>query len=256
MSTPGFGAPSFGQPQVDTPSESPVNGSAAGAGDQVQEFIDPNDPRLTSEALDVNLEGDAYAFPPPPPDGKYRAKLKLAPPKDASGKPIEAGYIAAKWGRQQPQLVLVTGVEASIIDPNGKHDGIKLYDFNVATFMGRDNSSKVQTILKMLRQPSGEPWVKSGTKLTHKDWMLTLHKALAGEPEIGVETQWEWNCEGCGKAAKASGQAYPKSITGMRNFPQDHGKPVPEMRCSKDQGHGVSKARATIARFVALSEIK
>jgi hypothetical protein len=252
MDTPGFGAPQFSAPQADN-AETHANGQAAG--DQVQELIDINDPRLTSEVLDVNPEGDAYAFPPPPPDGKYRAKLRLAPPKGQDGQPVKDGYVAAKWGKQQPQVVVVTGVEASIIDPNGKYDGVKLYDFNVSTFMQRD-SNKVQTILKFLRKPDGTPWVQGGVKMVSSAWMKLLIQALAGEPEIGVETQWEWNCQGCGEAAKKSGAAYPKAIQGMRNFPQDHGKPVAEMRCAKDQSHGTSRGRATISRFLALSDIK
>src|SRR5271154_2691239 len=44
--------------------------------------IDENDPRLTSEDLNVNLEANAYALPAPPPaGGRYGAKLKLLPVK-------------------------------------------------------------------------------------------------------------------------------------------------------------------------------
>ena len=243
---------SFGQPQFETVVE-PEAPSQNGAQEAPQEVIDPNDPRLTSEILEANLEADAYSFPPPPPDGKYRAKLKLVQQENSNKEKVD--FISAIWGKNK-QAVLVAQIEASIIDANGKYDGIKVYDRNVSTFLSRDGATKISTILARLRQPSGEPWVKPGQRLTSRAFMDIFIKALAGEPEIGMETQWEWNCQKCGEEAKASKQSYPRPITGMHKFPQVQGKYSPELLCQVNKGHGYSRARATIARFLHLSELK
>src|SRR5271154_3080318 len=115
MATP-FGQPIYSE-------EDPTTQDAAG---QAQEVIDINDPIFTSENIDVNPEVDAYAFPPPPPDGRYRSKIKLLQSKDATGQLVD--YLPKKWGTNPPQLVLVTGIEASIIDPTGKYEGVRVFD--------------------------------------------------------------------------------------------------------------------------------
>ena len=245
-----FGAPSQFQPGDDT--SQPV-ASAPEPSPEPQDLLDPNDPRLVSEPIEMNLEGDAYATPPPPPDAKYRAKLKLAQKKDPStGQPTD--YVPAAWGKDKTPC-FVTGIEASIIDPTGRYDGIKVFDFNVSTMVGRDHSSKVSTILATLRKPDGTPWVTTGERLNQKEWMERLIKALAGEPEASIETVWEWSCRACGEEAKAKGTPYPRSILGMQRFPPDakvRGAHDPEMRCSVNAGHGYSRARVNIARVLPL----
>ena len=273
MATPVFDP----NPQMDTPSAAPetldnprssssshANGAApAQPSDAVQDYLDPNDPRLVSEELNVNMSGDAYAQPAPPPDAPYRVKLRLMKQKDAQGQEVD--YAPRSWGRDVPQAVYVTGVEASIIDiAHPQYDGLKAFDFNVSTFRGRDNSTKVQTILAKLRRPNGKPWVEASERLTAKGWMERLVQALAGEPEAGVATQWEWSCAECGKEAKAKGEKYPKALVGMHHFPMN---PDPsairngmrythEVKCPLKDAHGYSRARVTIGRFLSLDELK
>src|SRR6202453_1564423 len=122
---------SFGQP-IYAPEEDPTT---AAVGEQPQEVLDPNDPVFTSENVDVNPEVDAYAYPPPPPDARYRAKLKLVQHKNADGSSVD--WYPAKWGSNPPQPVLVAAVEASIVDPSGKFDGVKVFDRLVSTFVTR-----------------------------------------------------------------------------------------------------------------------
>lgn len=254
---------SFGDPiPAGGQGASPEPGSQPVPGNEVQETIDANDPRLTSEALDVNTEGDAYSMPPPPPDGRYRAKLKIMQVEDAQG--AKHDYLP-KLGKKPPKLpYYFTAIEASIIDPTGKYNDIKVYDRWVGTFMGRDGSTKVQTILTRLLKADGTPWVQKGARLTHKDWIDLFVKALNTEPEIGIETVWEWGCQGCGEEAKKAGTDYPKSIMGMNKFSVDavksklEGKQVysPDLACQVNKAHGYSSARATINRFLALSELK
>jgi hypothetical protein len=257
MSVTSFGAPMEPEDQQ----QQKVNG-AAQPSESPQDLLDPNDPRLISEELNVNPEADAYAQPAPPPDGDYRAKLKLVRPKDAQGQEVD--YLPKLWGKAPGQAVFVTGLEASIIDPSGRYDGLKAFDFNVSTFIGRDNATKVGTILNKLRRPDGKPWTDKNTRGNAKFWMDLLVKALAGEPECGITTAWEWSCADCSKDAKARGVAYPKSLLGMHRFPAEADPKKraagqlysPEVKCQLVASHGYSRGRITIAKFLSLEELK
>jgi hypothetical protein len=260
MSSNPFDAGQQSQFPGSAPEEHKTNGATPSG--EVQELLDPNDPRLVSEDLNANPDADAYAQPAPPPDGKYRVKLKLMRSKDGQGQ--EVNYLPKLWGKAPGQAVFVAGVQASIIDPSGKYDNLSAYDYNVSTFIGRDNATKVTTILNKLRKPDGSPWVAPHTKMAPKAWMDTLVRALAGEPELGIETQWEYSCADCGKAAKQRGEAYPRSVQGMHKFPPEPDKTKraagqlfsPEMKCTVNAAHGYGRARITIARFMSLDELK
>jgi hypothetical protein len=245
MATP-FGSPIQDAPDVE------VNDQL----DHEVSDLDPNDPRLTSEALDVNPEGDAYARQPLPPDAKYRAKLSLVKVKDATG--AEHDFLP-KMHKKSSSAYMFTSIKAVIQDGSGKYDGIQVFDSWVGTFMNKDKSHKVGTIIRLLRDPAGQPWVKPGERMNHKEWMERFVKVLAGEPELGIETQWEWSCQACGKAAKDKGEAYPKSVTGMHRFPPLTGVKGafdPEMKCQVNPAHGFSRARIRIARVIPLAEVK
>lgn len=249
-------SPGFGEPTYD---EAGTAAAQNGQAEAPQELIDPNDPQLTSEAVDVNLEGDAYAVPAPPPDGAYRVRVKLLQKDDGRGGKVD--YAPAKWGKDQ-RLVLTSGIEAHIVDPSGKYDGIALYDRTVSTFIGRDGSHKVSTILARLKRPDGRPWVAKGERLTQTEWMQRFVQAMAGEPEMGVATQWGWSCQACGEAADKKGERRPREILGMAKFPVDAkaskpGAPVyvPEMRCQANPAHGFARAQARIASFLGLDEL-
>ena len=229
--------------------------------DEPQNLLDPNDPRLVSEELHANPDADAYAQPAPPPDGKYRVKLKLVP-KEVNGQKVD--YIPALWGKSPGQAVFVCQVEAQIIDASGKYDGLKAYDYNVSTFVGRDSATKVTTIVNKLRKPDGSSWITPHQRLSPKGWMDLLVQALAGEPEAGIETTWEYSCKACGEEAKAKNEKYPRSVVGMHHFPpeQDASKRKlgqmysPEIKCAVKEAHGYGRARITIARFLSLDELK
>lgn len=264
MSTP-FGTPGFGAPQTTTGTTQATNGVEQPS-DAPQELIDPNDPRLTSESVEMNLAGDAFAQPAPPPDAKYRAKLKLEGVKNDKGEVSDYGVTQTKRGAIVPYYQ--TGVSATIIDPSGKYDGITVYPpFGgmLGTLQGRDGSSKVSTVLARLKRPDGKPWAEPGRKMTQRDWIDLFVKALKGEPEIGIETQWQWSCQSCGEIAKKTGGDYPKGLEGMHHFPQEqdaarrkaHGHNYShEVQCPIKPGeHGYTRGRAVIARFLALEEL-
>lgn len=258
MST--FGTPTPGGGTEESKRASgPVNGEASAP------MIDENDPRLTSEAVNVDVGKDAYAVRPLPPDRKWRAKLKLEQLENANHE--KKDYLPAQTDDGIPYFK--ASISASICDVDGKFEGFKLspqFGGTVGTLPRKDSSSQVATVLSKLRKPDGTPWATPQMRLSHKGWIDLLIKALAGEPEVGIESQWEWNCSECGKEAKARSYAdgYPVSIRGMQKFPaeQDRTKKAegqlfsPEMKCQKNAAHGFSRAFPKIARFLSLDELK
>ena len=252
-------AADFTQPIQDTPQDATPDATSA-ALDAQADVPDPNDPRLTSEPLDIKEGVDVYAFPPPPPDAKYRAKIKIVPQDDGKGGKVDAVPKIHKDG----QLFYRHVVECSIIDhASGKYDGVKVYERWADTHVGPKGGSSVSTILDLLKKPDGTPWRTPGARLTHRDYSDLFIKALAGEPEVGIETQWDWSCPDCGKLAKEKSEPYPRSMRGMQKFPQDASASKPghlvyqnEVQCQKVVAHGFSRAQIRIARFLPESAVR
>jgi hypothetical protein len=174
--------------------------------------VDLNDPRLTSEQLNENAEGDAYAVPPPIPDGKWRAKLKQVDIKDAEGQLRRfAAFCYPKMNDGKP--FLATNMECQILESSGKWDGIKITEYWVKTAIDRSGNSQVGTLLTKLKQPL--------TPASPGQRMEQFLKVLAAEPELVVETAWEASCMTCQEAAKKRGERAPKPfLVGMHRFPQ------------------------------------
>src|SRR5882724_1611034 len=148
-----------------------VAGNAASAPTTTEPEIDINDPRLVSENIEIDPQGDAYAMPPVLPDGKWRAKLKS---KDVGKAPNQKKF-APKLDRDQ-RPYLYTALEADVIDHSGKFDGITVPDYFVSTQVRRDGSSAAATVLARLGKPAQRT-------TTHGSLMNDLLQALAGEPE-------------------------------------------------------------------------
>lgn len=207
--------------------------------------IDINDPQLTSETLDYDPEKDAYAAPPPLPDGKWRVKIKALDSKGTDGQPVK---FKTSLDKKTGKPYLYAAHEAAVIDLTGKFDGLRLQDYFVSTMPRRDGSVPIATILH-----------KAGVKhqaRTHRELMETYLKWVASEPELGVETQWEWQCPKCQEEAKAKGERGPRSVYGMRKFPQDaKGQHQPELKCEANPAHGYSVARPRISAYLALNEL-
>jgi hypothetical protein len=266
VNTPAGGANPFGAGTA-APTQS-INGAAAASAnlDQgVQAVPDPpislDDPLLTSESLTV-AEGDAFAQPTPPPDGKYRVKLKHVGiqkegsteilPYEPQPQKDKTGTVIGVYART---LIAVT-----IIDPDGKYDGLHLgVQFRyIDTKVNREGVSKAMTLLNMLRRPDGTPWLVKTERLSHKVLMERLVQATMSEPELGAESVWEWSCEACNAEAKAKGQ-FGRSLQGMTKFPANaavRGQYLPDMRCPVNPAHMFSRARAVVARFMPLSEVR
>lgn len=226
---------------------------------------------LTSETLTA-AEGDAFAEPPPPPDAIYRVKLRLRgiTQKDYKGrdiKPFTAGGETAQWvpEAQKDKNGITVGhfakclVDVQIHDPKfPEFEGIFLqvpYMWLDTKTPPRGGPSKVNTLLNLLKQPSGKPWIVTGQKYSDKQMIELFVKALAGEPELKCQSQWSVTCDMCQQEGKKSG-TYPKATEGMQRFPQVPGKPgvySPEMPCLVNRAHGYTKARAQAVQFFAVS---
>jgi hypothetical protein len=194
------------------------------------EKLDINDPSLEVENLDINPEADAFAFPPPPPDNTYRAKLKSKQVNNAPFEPKKA---------KNGTLYLYTAIEARIIDPAGKQDDWPVFDNFVSTMvMENSGTSRVAGILKALGQPVP-------ARTSHKDLIQRLIDVLAGEPEVQITTMWEGYCETCDKTV----------VKGMKRFPKaaDGDSHQANMACPKDGTEVRAQARIVKYQPVAVT---
>lgn len=273
MST--FGTPQYVGSQPASPQQQ-VNGQAqpqpAHAGQQLPSeqpiaVVDENDPRLTSEPIEYNPQANSFASPPPPPDGKYRAKLRLEGATDAQGNKKDFIAHQTRGGNGKPVLPYYhTAISATILDPSGKYDGITVYPpFGgfVGTLQDKNGGSKISTILFRVKNAQGVPWANN-FRGNHRQWMELFIKALQTEPEIGIDIHWEASCQACGEEAKAAGRSYPKGVAGMTHFPlemskdkakqQGHGY-SPDWPCPSNKAHGTTRARAVIGEFLSLEDL-
>lgn len=190
------------------------------------EIIDINDPRLTSETITDNPEGDAYAQQPPLPDGKWRAKASQVDIKDDKGQ-LQRFSAFSRAKMQGGKPFLATNVAFSVLDSTGKFDGIKLTEYWVKTLVeDRTGTSQVATLLRKLGVPVP-------TATTQGQLMELFLGKLAGEPELVIETSWSAECQACQEKAKHEGARAPKPVLrGMHRFPQVKGHPDPIVACS------------------------
>jgi hypothetical protein len=233
--------PAFGDPQYQDPAAHEADATPSAP-------VDINDPQLTSEVMTEDVTQDAYAIPPPPPDGRWRAKLKLA---EMKGAPEGKHYKAVKYEKMNDgKSFFVANVEASLIDVHGKQDGIKVTNYHVKSAVDkRKNVSEMSTITKAA---GGTP-VERGT---HADKIVALEKALAGEPEVIVDTFWEAACQTCQEAAKKKGERVPRAfLMGMNRFPQSKpGQFDPMVTCPVCKS--MVRAQLRIGQFLSVKEAK
>jgi hypothetical protein len=199
----------FGTPTYDETAAHPAEASN-GAADAVT--IDPNDPRLTSEVL-TDSGADAYAVPPPLPDGKWRAKAKQVDIKDDKGQQQRyAIFSRAKMAGGAP--FFATNVEFGVIDHSGKFDGVKLTEYWVKTLVDeRKGTSQAATLTRKLGG-------KTAVSATQKQVIDGLLGVLASEPELVIETAWSAECQTCQESAKKRGDKAPRPfLAGMHRFP-------------------------------------
>src|SRR5208282_3000702 len=131
MSTSPFGAPVYEEP----------SGAAPGPEAPQAAAIDPNDPALTSEVLTDKVEADAFAVPPPQPDGRWNAKLKQVDIKDADGQ-LKRFRLAQFPNMNGGKPFYVINVECAVIDHSGTFDGTKITQYWVKSNIDRSGTSE------------------------------------------------------------------------------------------------------------------
>jgi hypothetical protein len=237
----GFGAPVYQEePGVATPEAHDASAVQA---------VDLDDPQLTSEIITDQVDKDAYAVPPPAPDGKWRAKLKQVPIKDADGtmKPVIA---ASSPNMANGRKFLATNVEVSLLDASGKYDGSRITEYWVKSLVDeRKGTSQMSTIATKAGNP---PPAASSDRMRYD----ALAKALAGEPEVIVETYWNAACQTCEEGAKKRGERRPKDfLRGMHRFPlSKDGSRDPNVQCPNCKS--LVRAQVRIAQFFSVRDVK
>lgn len=240
----------FGEVHYDTPQEATT--SLAGPnGQAVVEEIPLDDPRLlSSENVESNATGDAYASPPVLPDGKWRAKLTLAKIKDAKGTEQDFRTSMATW-RTPQQPFFAVNVQSEVIDHSGKFDGYKLTEYWVKTLVGDRGPGEGTSQLATIVRASGGKVPMGGNQKAMLDAGL---RHLASEPEVVIETAWEARCQTCEEACEKRGEKKSKAfhVRGMHRFPQPRtGQWSPEIECPTC--HATLRAQPRIVQYFPLS---
>jgi hypothetical protein len=209
--------------------------------------IDLDDPELLAFEFDTNSGVDAYELPAPVDDGKYRVKLKQIDVKDAKGNVVRWA-VKKKEGVNEGRPYAYTAIEAQILQPGGKFDGLKLRDNFVSTMKAkRSGGVPVVTILDSLK-------VKVPVKANAKDLMELLLKTLAGEPELVIETAWEGQvAQDINDMFRTKG-LYAPSLRGQYNFPMVDGKRQVESEVKSSLGVFPVRAQSRIIRYFPLSK--
>lgn len=238
---------SFGDVHYDDQSPDVPPATATGGG---MVPIDPNDPRLTSEVLTINPDADAYAVPPPLPDGKWRAKAKQVDIKDDKGQ-LQRYAVFSRAKMEGGKPFFATNVEFSVIDHSGSFDGVKLTEYWIKTMVdARKGTSQAATLTAKL---GGKPLAQATQKATI-DLLLTT---LAAEPELIIETAWSAECQTCQDAAKKRGDRAPRPFrVGMHRFPATRtpGQHDPTDGCPTCKSQ--VRAQPRIVGFYSLAESK
>ena len=194
--------------------------SSAGASLDNVAVVDLNDPNLLSGEMELNSDVDPYAAPPPIPDGRYRVKAKQIDVKGPDGQP--ARY-TVKLGKDGRPPYAYTALELSIIDPAGKLDGLKVFDRFVSTLVARNGGVPIAHILKCLGH-------KLPAKSSAKELLDLFFKALAGEPELEVETVWEGGLDEADRERFEKAQLKQPRVLGQQRFPKNSkGDSVPDV---------------------------
>lgn len=190
--------------------------------------VDLNDPALLSEPLDYNTDVDAYAAPPPLPDGRWRVKIKAMDVKGPDGQPAPYGVKTngnPKFNNGKPYAYCA--LEAKVVQPGGQFDNVSLKDYFISTAVQRNGGIQMVRILQVL----GVKLPTTGGARALVDLFL---KELAKEPELEVETQWEGgpSQDDQKKLSEHNPPVKVRAVFGMHRFPlAENGKDhLPEIK--------------------------
>lgn len=207
--------------------------------------IDLDDPELLAFEFETNSGVDAYEMPPPVDDGKYRVKLKQIDVKDAKSNVVRWA-VKKKEGTNDGKPYAYTAIEAQILQPGGKFDGLKVRDNFISTMKNKRNGGvPVVTILDALN-------VKVPSKANAKELMELFIKTLAGEPELVIETAWEGQVsQEESDLYKAKG-LYAPTVRGQHRFPEVSGVRQVETEVQGTLGKHNVRAQSRIIRYFKL----
>jgi hypothetical protein len=245
-----FGSPQQFDPAPAEDPQHPAGANGQTTTEQLAAAIDPNDPRLISEALDEKLDGDAYALPPPAPDGKWKAKLKLAKIKGDDGQ-LHDHILTSRQGIDGGTPFYAVNIESSLIDFSGRYDGVKVTEYWVKSNVdARKGISQMTTIA----QKAGATVAPRGTQ---KDRLDNLLKVLASEPEVIVETYWQASCQTCEAAAEKRGERKPNAfLRGEQRFPMKAGTAGHDPNVNCPVCKGGCRAQLKILQYFSIKETK
>lgn len=157
--------------------------------------VDLNALDLVNDEMEVNTEADAFAGPPPPPDGDHLAKLTLGRDKvqlgeDKQGKPY-----------------YMVHVEARLVDPSGPLDNRVVFDRASTMIMRNSGTCRIAGILRALGD-------SVPARIGARDLAKQFVDRLAGEPQVIISTVWEAYCSDCEKVQARGEKRFPASGDG------------------------------------------
>lgn len=221
-----------------------ATGSGLGSGSDLSSItaVDLDDPNLLLGEFDANVDLNAYDSPPPPPDGFWQAKIKQIDLKGPNG---EARKYKASKNKDGVPYAWVA-LEATLIDPSGKFDNIRVFDRFVSTLPNkRTGAVPIIRILSSLG-------VKLPARVNAQQLVDAFGKALASEPIIEIETAWEGNLDQTDqKQFEEAGEKY-YGPRGMERFPMGaNGQRSTKMEVDTKLGKKWLQAQARIINYHA-----
>jgi len=231
------------------------NGAAAGSSassssspslDSVGTVLNLDDPNLLMADMDANVETDPYAAPPPLPDGRWLVKVKQVDVKDGQGQPARYNVKQGKDGL----VYAYTALEATVIDPSGKFDGLKLNDYFLSTRPQRNGGIPMVRVLTCLGQ-------QIPAKVNAKVLLDMLFKALGAEPQLEVDTAWRGELDQADQDRfEVAGVKEPK-VFGQHRFPQTaKGESLPDIDVDTQLGKVHLRARPRINGYFPVGSAK
>jgi hypothetical protein len=240
--------------------EENANGqAAAGTGsssspslDSVAPVLNLDDPNLLLAEVETNQDANPYAIPPPLPDGRWLVKIKQRDVKDQQGQPARYKVDQISKGPRAGTVYAFTALDATVIDPTGKWDGIVLSDYFVSTLPNerKGNAIPLSWILGCLK-------VQLPAKINAKTLLDEFFKATAGEPMLEIDTVWEGGlAQEDQERFEQAGERQPR-VLGQHRFPQTaKGESLPDMDIDTKLGKVHLHARPRINGYYPVGSAK
>jgi hypothetical protein len=200
--------------------------------------VDIFDQSLSSEAVELNPDANAFAFPPPPSEKLNPVRVKLSRGDKGwlkyEGKNGKPGYMA-------------TDIKATIIAPGVEGlDGKLLFDNFASTMvMTQSRTSRIAGILKAIYDTRGQGETVPA-QTDHLAVARLLEDEFQKEAEVGVWIQWEAYCEACSTDDKRV------VIRGEKRFPLNADKTGHLGETEHPQCGSTLSAQAKITRYVKI----